>query len=101
MAALGGGTVSEIETALGGQTFEALLRPNSALGDFARAELGTNNRAEMAKQFWMTRQWTVSLGLFVRATRHLSTLLLAANIRAALMRRAAMGRFIGSRIQWI
>ena len=30
-----GGTVSEIETALGGQTFETLLRPNSTIGDFA------------------------------------------------------------------
>ena len=30
-----GGTVSEIETALGGQTFETLLRPNSVFGDSA------------------------------------------------------------------
>jgi prepilin-type N-terminal cleavage/methylation domain-containing protein len=30
-----GGTISEIETALGGQTFEALLLPNSSKGDYA------------------------------------------------------------------
>jgi Protein of unknown function (DUF1559) len=30
-----GGTISEIETALGGQTFEAMLLPNSEKGDFA------------------------------------------------------------------